>query len=508
MSRRSRSHTDVVQASDEIARRRASAARPWHAGRVIDRRELLAGLGIASASTLLSAFGCSGAGQTVRRADGTKDEVRAWLRDAVERIAAVHTGIHVLAVRRHRTVAALDSLGMGIARSRRDGVVLRVRGKDGVTREQVTSDLTGPGILAAVRTLLGTTASTKARVPFPPQPAPPSGPAALDDRGLGVRLARINERDRAINSRVVYAAATIDIDEATVWSISPSHDREQRTTRVIKRVTRAAWNGTRPIVSEGVRGWTGGVDDQDLDRPTIEHATEMALLLVTPGAFAEKTYRVVLDPALTAALIDASVHALLTTAAARRPEVQRRLQAAAVASPLLTLVDDPTAKAAYGGFTFDDDGEPARPIKLLDAGRVVNVLGEGRGRRAGHVGAIEPSASHLRLSQGIGSRHALYDSGLVLEGLLDIVVDRSTSRVVIGAARARELASGQRTGRVWADVELVGELPALLAGVDGIAGESRTIPLRDERDGEPTWRSVEAPFVRTTGLVRARRRRA
>lgn len=477
---------------------------------MIDRRELLAGLGIASASTLLSAFGCSGAGRTVRRTDGAKDEVRTWLRDAVERLATRHDAVHVLAVRRHRTVAALDSLGMGIARSRRDGVVLRVRGRDGTSREQVTSDLTGPGVLAAVRALLGSTASDRARVAFPAPPPAPAGPDGLDDRGLGVRLARIAERDRAINSRVVYAAAAIDIDEATVWSISPTHDREQRTTRVMKRVTRAAWNGTRPIVSEGVRGWSGAVDDMDLDRPTIEHATQMALLLVTPGTFAEQVYRVVLDPGLTAALIDAGVHALLTTTAARRPEVQRRLQAA-VASPLLTLVDDPTTKAAYGGFAFDDDGEPARPIKLLDAGRVVGVLGDngkGRSRRAGHVGAIEPTASHLRLQQGIGSRHALYDNGLALEGLLDIVVDPGTSRVVIGAARARELAGGKRTGRVWADVELVGDLPALLVAVDGIAGEARTIPIREERDGEPTWRSVEAPFVRTTGLVRTRRRRA
>jgi len=49
----------------------------------------------------------------------------------------------------------------------------------------------------------------------------------------------------------------IDIDDATVWSVAQGRDLEQRLVRVRRSITRVAWNGTRPIVSEASRGWTG-----------------------------------------------------------------------------------------------------------------------------------------------------------------------------------------------------------------------------------------------------------
>lgn len=479
---------------------------------MIDRRAVLHGLGVASASTLLAAFsGCGSSGPTVRRADTASREVRTWLRDAAERLAAVYPSVHVLAVQRQRTIAAIDVLGANVARARRDGVVLTVRDRGGVVREHATSDLSAGGVLAAVRALASGSASARAKLSLPRPPASTVARPSLDDGALTARVAELARRDRALNSRVVYAAASIDSEDATVWSISPTHDREHHSSRIIKRVTRAAWNGTRPVVTEAVRGWQGGVDDHDLDEAEIEHATRMALLLVTPGTFVEKPYSVVLEPELAATLVDAATHALLTTAAGRRPEVKRRLAPGqGVASPLLTLVDDPTTPSAYGGFPFDDEGQLASPLTLLQGGRVVDLLGEdgrGRARRPGHVGPLAASASHLRLAAGTGTSASLYADGFVLEGALEVVADASTSRIVLAAARAREIAAGKTTGRVWADVELVGDLGDLLAAVDGISAESRSVPLRSERDGEPTWRSVDAPYVRTRGVVRARRRR-
>ena len=74
--------------------------------------------------------------------------------------------------------------------------------------------------------------------------------------------AKLAARDQDVSSRIVYSAALIELDEAHVWAIGPGHDLEQQTTRVRKVLTRVAWNGTRPIVSEVARAWAGGVDDQ------------------------------------------------------------------------------------------------------------------------------------------------------------------------------------------------------------------------------------------------------
>ena len=483
-----------------------------------DRRELLGALGIGSASTLLAAFGCGGRRGPVERAaavEQTRAEVRTWLRDAVARLAAVYPQVHALAVMRRRTVAAIDVLGTGVARTRRDGVVLAVRDAKGSWREQVTSELTQNGIATAVRALVGdsTRRATLGGLGAPPR-SPPE-PRELDERELYNRVDAIGRLDTSRNSRIVYAASLIDVEDCHVWSIGPAHDREQRLVHVRKRITRAAWHGARPAIGEAERAYIGGIDDQALDGTLVSSATLTALEPMTPGALDDQERDVVLEPSVTASLVDAGTRALLTSAAARRVEAARRMATGqSVAAPLLTLVDDPTARGAYGGFQFDDEGEPAAPVTLVDSGRVVAVLadraggGRGRGRRPGHVGMVEPSPSHLRIVHGTAAHESLRGDGVILEGGLGAVIDASTNRIVIGAARARETKAGKLTGRVYADVELVGDLGALLGSVTGVAEDVAVTAYRDDSGGEPRWRSIEAPYLRARGLVRARRRRA
>ncbi len=487
----------------------------------MNRRELLGGLGIASASTLLWAFGCGGqpvAPTTVAEVIADRDEVRTWLREAVARLRAVFPTVHALAVERVRSVAASDVLGTGIAFSRRDGVVLTVRDEAGQWREQVSTDLSKAGVAAAVRALAGTSTKT-ASVDFGPLPKPPEAPKTFTDGELRNRVEAITRK--RVDSRVVYGVSLFDVEDTWVFSLAPGRDREQRSRRVRQSVVRAAWNGTRPVVGSVERGWIGGlVDPRALGEADALRATESALELMTPAAFPDGRHTVLLDPSVTATLLDSGTRALLTTAAARRPEVKRGLAiGATVASPLITLVDDPTKQGSYGGFEFDDEGEAAAPIKLIERGRLVAVLGDragggrGRGLRPGHIGPVEPSISHLALTPGADRHESLRGDGFQLEGGLTAIVDPGTTRVVIAAARARMIKAGKLTGHVYPDVELIGDLGPLFAAVTGVSSESQVFDLRDERDGEPRWRSVEAPWLQIPlaegtkpGVVRARRR--
>ena len=157
---------------------------------------------------------------------------------------------------------------------------------------------------------------------------------------------------------------------------------------------------------------------------------------------------------------------------------------------------------------------------LLDGGKLAGRLDDrttagpggagGRGRRPGHVGRVEPWPSHLVLAPAAGDAPlaGLLADGYHLDGGSDAVLDPSSDRIVVSVARAYEIRRGHATGRVFADVELVGDLSALLAAVTAVASEHRAFPLRDEVDGLPRWRSVDAPGLVTRGLVRARRRAA
>lgn len=485
------------------------------------RREVLGSLGVASAQALL--WACGAPPRPIRRPLEVSGEVRSWLHDAVAKLRTEFPFAHALAVSRRRTTAAIDVLGAGVARGRCDGVVLTVRTPDGARREQVTSDLSRGGIEAATAALLVRSVKA-ASIDFgKPQIAPlpfakDRDPHDVEDITLLDKVAAMAKRDKELSSQIVYAASLIDIDDATVWSVAPGRDLEQRLVRIRRAVTRVAWNGTRPVVSEASRGWIGGIDAQDLTDAEIASATRSALVLMTPSAFEDGERTMLLDPDVSASIVDAAARALLTSTSIRRPEVARRLAAGAgIAAAVLTIVDDPTVAGGYGSCYFDDEGEPATKLTLVDGGRVVGRLADsgavdrkvatvaGRGRRPGHVGPVEAAPSNLRLLAGSVAADDLLDEGFVLQGALGAVVDPASDRVVVAVARARERRGGKDTGRVFADIELVGDLAQLLASVTAVSSSTQTISIRDEIDGQPRWRSIEAPALRLKGTLRARR---
>src|SRR6185437_4773427 len=175
-----------------------------------------------------------------------------------------------------------------------------------------------------------------------PAPPPVHAIAELGDAALLDRVAAIEHRE--LPSRIVYAAGLLDLDDVTVWSVERGRELVHRALHVRRSLTRVAWDRERPSAIEVARAWTGGVDDHVLDDDEIARARDTALEVMTPSAFPAGTHPIVLSPSVAATVIDAAVRALLTSRAARRPEVGARLAAgASVASPVITLVDDPTA---------------------------------------------------------------------------------------------------------------------------------------------------------------------
>jgi predicted Zn-dependent protease len=439
------------------------------------------------------------------------------LHDAVAKLrAAGLASAQALAVSHQRTTAAIDILGQGVARSRREGVVLAVRDRDGMAHERVTSDVSADGIATAAREL-ARNAGHGAALRLPTPQVWGDGDDLPADGDLLGRVAKIAQR-RSLSSRIIYHAAVLDLDDSHVWSVDERNDLEQRRMRIRLTATHVAWNGTRPVVGEAARAWTGNVDDQTLDDQELEAAAQAALQLITPGSFEDGEYGLALDPDVVASLTDAAARDLLTSTAARRPDVAKRLAIGAhVASSVITLVDDPSVVAAYGGFHFDDEGELAAPIMLVDRGAVVGRLADragviagvaklaGRGVRAGNLARLESAASHLRLSPGDATHEGLLANGFLLEGARDVSIDPASDRLVIGIERAREVRGGAPTGRVYAEVELVGELGQLLATVSAASKDTRTIGIREDTEAGPRWRSLEVPWLTARGTLRARR---
>lgn len=374
----------------------------------------------------------------------SSDTVRAWLRDAVRAIG--RDDAVASAIQRRRVTAALDGNGQGLVRGHFEGVVIRVG-----NREEVSGDLSASGIARLV------TKGGSASFSFQPVVyAPPlrGDPRVVSDAEI---LARLGELVGG-HSRIIYAANALDIDDVQTWSVGKDHDFEQRVVRIRETATRVAWNGARPVVGSVSRAWQGGLADGGLLGADYDQATRAATELMTPGRFDGGERDLLLDASIVAALVDAR--------------------------PGLDAVETPDQPGAYGGFAFDDAGTRAS-------------TGMQPQRRAGGIGRLIAMHGHLRVPNGSG---ALLKNGYVVED--PRTVSMMGDRVVLEAARAREITGGAATGRVYANVELVGSISALYASATARSQEVQSVGFRDERDGEPLWRSVEAPAVRVRGTLR------
>ncbi|MCX5748382.1 MAG: hypothetical protein NT062_38505 [Proteobacteria bacterium] len=236
---------------------------------------MLQRIGLVGAASI--AWACSPRGAPPHRPTPAQqsDEVRGWLRGAVARLASKFPIVHALASTRRRSSAAVDVLGAGVARGRSDGVVIVVRDHDGRWREEVSSDLSAAGITAIVRAL-GAAGAGPALVGFGRVGHATKlvgvDPRDLSDGQLRARAERMAADPGAMSSRIVYASGLLEIDDTTVWSVTPDHDLEQRLVRVRRSAARVAWNGTRPVVGQVGLGWRGGVDDRALEPADLERA--------------------------------------------------------------------------------------------------------------------------------------------------------------------------------------------------------------------------------------------
>ena len=125
----------------------------------------------------------------------------------------------------------------------------------------------------------------------------------------------------------------------------------------------------------------------------------------------------------------------------------------------------------------------------------------GHGRRAGPLDPVEPRPSHLVLAPGARQRDdliaAVDGQGYLIESGVAGSGDPLSWRVAVRARRAREIARGRLTGRVYGPVVVAGEVPALLGAVRALDKGVQVFGWRER--GAAT--SVATPSLLTRGWV-------
>jgi hypothetical protein len=187
------------------------------------------------------------------------------------------------------------------------------------------------------------------------------------------------------------------------------------------------------------------------------------------------------------------------------------LTGATITAPSLEVFDDPTRVDLPGAFDCDDEGISARPVPLIESGRLCGFLCDreggrrlnhrpGRGRRAGWDRPPVSRQSNLIITPGKFLPEELeadLDNALVVTRVGGATVDPLSARTVLRVERGWELRHGRRR-RPLAPCELTGSALEILARIDSRVGSD---PIADWRlgwcvkDGLPLATGSEAPTL-------------
>jgi microcin-processing metallopeptidase PmbA/TldD-like protein len=499
------------------------------------RREVLAVLGAGAAGAALASLslGCgpsTGRGPRAPKAAAAGGaDVRTLLRAAVEQLRVEFPIVAAHAVIARRTTAAIDLHGRGVVRRQHAAVVLRVDDGRGHATERATGSVTADAIAALVAGLRTTKIGAAPSIKFgTPARFDTETSAERTDAGWLDLVEALDGRAAAhATSRVIYRAAWLDTDDATVWHVGAAQtggafDREQRLIRSRAGVVLMSWSGTAPMVGEIERGAVGGPDQVALSDADVEGAAKGALELTTPGTVPAGDVAVVLMPSVVARLAEVAIAPVLTTAAWGRPDLRARsLAGTRIGADAITIAADPDP-TRYGGFHFDDEGATGAAARVIDAGVLRGPVGDragaaavtgafaGHGLRPGHAGPVEPAIGHLAWAPGAGTADpdALVgdlDAAWIIDGGGAAHVDPIGWTATIAVSRARKVAAGAVTGHVFADCELTCDVPALLAATTRVSSTVETFVRRDGGGADARWRSVEVPAIATRARITPRR---
>jgi TldD protein len=158
----------------------------------------------------------------------------------------------------------------------------------------------------------------------------------------------------------------------------------------------------------------------------------------------------------------------------------------AVASPLVTMMDDPTVLGAYGSYFFDDEGQLATPTVIiadgvfqrglsdLTAATRLRVPRSANGRRESFARKVYARMSNTFFQPGDTDPDEIIRSlehGIYLTHASSGMEDPKGWGMQVTCQYAREVRDGEFTGRVFSPVVATGYVPDLLQSVTAVGND-------------------------------------
>ena len=213
---------------------------------------------------------------------------------------------------------------------------------------------------------------------------------------------------------------------------------------------------------------------------------------------------------------EACGHGLEADLVAKGASVFAGRRGEAVASPLVTVIDDGTMSQEWGWYRFDDEGRPAQRNVLIEDGVLTDYLWDGlRARKEGRASSgngRRQSYRHLPMVRmtntyiGTGDARpddiiASVDHGVYVAQLGGGQVNTATGDFVFGMTEAYLIEDGRLTAPLR-DGNLIGNGPDALASIDAVGDDfAMGGPGTCGKDGQGVPVGTGTPTLRVPALT-------
>ena len=299
---------------------------------------------------------------------------------------------------------------------------------------------------------------------------------------LRQQRATIFQGKNVVNCKIVYSE---DLKEKTF--ISSQGITEERVRHISHYLMVYVSDGKNLKYDYSSRGGTGGMELVNIKDSEISELTENANRLLRAEKIEPDFYDVVATPEIAGLIAhEAFGHGVETDMYLKDRARSQEFMNKMIASPLVSIIDDPTLPAAYGSYFIDDEGVVAQPTYIIRDGRFVRGLTNlyssavlhfpqtANGRRESFARKVYTRMSNTYFKRGTDKPEDMIrsvDKGVYLVKGLSGMEDPKGWGIQVLVLYGREILNGALTDRFFSPLGITGFVPDLLKNISLVGND-------------------------------------
>lgn len=361
--------------------------------------------------------------------------------------------------------------------------------------EMATSELNSQSMLALARQLAQTVqvvASSETITSDSPAQKHFATPVARDPGLLSAKdklemCLQVHSKVRVLDPRIVNVQVRYsELQESKAFANRTKH-LSQNVLRLRFTVVVLVSNGQELQYDWLGKEGTGGLElieckDEELQKLVVKAVALLEAEKVEPGM-----YEVICTPDVSGVIAhEAFGHGVELDMFLKQRARSQQYLGKPIASPLVSIVDDPSYPGGHGSYFFDDEGQLASPTYIIRQGvfeqglsdlfssHLLHLPHTANGRRESYERKIYVRMSNTFFARGETPVQSMIESverGVYLNKTSSGMEDPKGWGMQVTSHYGEEIRGGKLTGRLFAPVGITGYVPDILQSVSAVGND-------------------------------------